>query len=251
MATQYDAVARDYAERIAPKYRPVAQLVAERAAVPTGGVVLELAIGTGLLASLLAPTLPPSTRYVGVDIASEMLTLARVSLSPEVALAVADVRALPIQDAHIDLVVSSLGPVQDSEPALEEVRRVLRPGGAMVLGAWGPSYGELDLLQGVRDRLDAGRYDVPTPSRLRERVEAAGLVDAAVDVVRLDVVHDSLDDYLAYRAAFGRVPWLNDITDDDFRAALRAEAEGYLDAHGRVCLDWSFSLITAWRPQSD
>lgn len=251
MSTQYDAVARDYAGRIAPKYRPVAQLVADRAALPESGVVVELAIGTGLLASLLARGLPPSTHYVGVDVAAEMLTIARAELPHRVALTVADVRALPLPDASADLVLSSLGPVQDSAEALSETCRMLRPGGRLVLATWGPSYGELELLQRVRDRLGAGRYDVATPAELQQRVEAAGLVDVTVELEAQTVEHDSMDDYLSYRAAFGRVPWSNSITDDDFRDALRAEAAAYVDARGRVCLGWSFSVITARRPESD
>lgn len=245
---QYDDVAREYALRIAPKYLPVAQLVVDRAQVPAGGgTIVELAIGTGLVASLMLPRVAPRTSYVGIDLAKEMLSLARRSLPPGVTFAAADVRALPLASGCADLVLSSLGPVQDSDDALGEAARVLRPDAPIALATWGPSYGELDLLQSVRTRLDAGSYDVATPERLRERAEAAGFVDVDVEVVRMDVVHDSLEDYLAYRAAFGRIPWLTDAIERDFPRVLRDEAARYMDDRRRVCLDWSFSLVTARR----
>ena len=246
MTTQYDAVAQEYAQRIAPKYRPVAQLAADRAVLPSTGLVVELAIGTGLLASLVLPATPADTRYLGVDVAVGMLAVARISL-PDAGLVAADVRALPLRDGAADLVLSSLGPVQDSPEALREAHRILGPGGSLLAVTWGPTYGELDLLQSVRTRLGAGDYDVATPDRLRDRVRDAGFVSVGVEVVRLDVVHDSLDEYVSYRAAFGRIPWLTAETEPLLPAALRGEAARYVDARGRVCMDWSFSVITAQR----
>jgi hypothetical protein len=44
---QHDAVATQYHEWVAPKYQPIADLVASRADPPDGAIVVEVAAGTG------------------------------------------------------------------------------------------------------------------------------------------------------------------------------------------------------------
>lgn len=75
-------------------------------------------------------------RAVGVDVASAAIDLARERV-PEAELHVAPVRALPLEDESFDLVVSNdvLQHVFDHEvvESLRELRRVLAPGGALLL----------------------------------------------------------------------------------------------------------------------
>ncbi len=143
------------------------------------GKVLEVGTGTGLA----LPGYPSSVRsVVAIDVDEEALARAR-RRRPGVTLLQADVQDLPFPDASFDAVVSSL--VFCSVPApgrgLEEVFRVLRPGG------------ELRLLEHVRAPHPALAFtqDVLTPlwckatGGCRLNRETHGMVRAVgFDVVR-------------------------------------------------------------------
>jgi ubiquinone/menaquinone biosynthesis C-methylase UbiE len=108
------------------------------------GDVLELGVGTGVNLSLYRP----GARVTGCDASREMLEWAsRRRTRATVALVCADVQRLPFADASFSTVAGSLVFCSVADPAqgLTETRRVLRPGGRLVLlehtrghglGAW-------------------------------------------------------------------------------------------------------------------
>ena len=96
------------------------------------GDVLELGIGTGVN----LPLYVPQAHVIGCDASKEMLTwAARRCTSAPVRLAQADTQHLPFPDANFDVVSASLLFCSVADPArgLTEARRVLRPGGRLVL----------------------------------------------------------------------------------------------------------------------
>jgi ubiquinone/menaquinone biosynthesis C-methylase UbiE len=99
---------------------------------PSGAQVLDVGCGTGVLTRQLARH-PQVATVVGVDPAPGLLATAR-NLAADfgnVTFTEADGRALPITPASIDVVVfdSTLSHVLESDRALGEALRVLRPGG--------------------------------------------------------------------------------------------------------------------------
>lgn len=98
------------------------------------GEVLEVAVGTGLN----LPHYDPQLKVTGVDLSPAMLDIARqraTHLGRHVDLQEGDAHHLPFDDASFDTVVCtfSLCNVPDPRQALQEMRRVLRPGGRLVL----------------------------------------------------------------------------------------------------------------------
>ena len=98
------------------------------------GETLEVAIGTGLN----LPHYPTDLPLTGIDLTPEMLEIARdraAALGRQVDLREADAQALPFEDASFDTVVStySLCNVPDEVKAIDEMKRVLRPGGRLIL----------------------------------------------------------------------------------------------------------------------
>ena len=96
--------------------------------------MLEVAVGTGLNVPLYEPELA----LTGVDLSPAMLALARqraAEAGRQVDLREGDAHRLPFDDASFDTVVCtfSLCNIPDLRGALTEMRRVLRPGGRLVL----------------------------------------------------------------------------------------------------------------------
>jgi phosphatidylethanolamine/phosphatidyl-N-methylethanolamine N-methyltransferase len=100
-----------------------------------GDTVLEVGIGTGLN----LPLYPPLTRLTGIDLSSEMLDKAveRVqSLAmPNVTLKVMDATSLDFADNEFDnaLATYTISAVPDPVAVLREMRRVVKPGGIIVI----------------------------------------------------------------------------------------------------------------------
>ncbi|HEV3473015.1 MAG TPA: methyltransferase domain-containing protein [Actinomycetota bacterium] len=98
------------------------------------GDVLEIAIGTGLNLEYYAN----EVRITGIDLTPEMLAIARErvrDLGREVDLREGDAHRLELADASFDSVVCtySLCNIPDPQRAISEMRRVLRPGGKLIL----------------------------------------------------------------------------------------------------------------------
>ena len=100
------------------------------------GRVLDVGTGTGRLLELLAPRIDTG---LGVDASRTMLALARVRLARHelghCGVRMADMYALPLPDASFDLVLLQMVLHYAEEPAavVDEARRVLAPGGRLVV----------------------------------------------------------------------------------------------------------------------
>jgi demethylmenaquinone methyltransferase/2-methoxy-6-polyprenyl-1,4-benzoquinol methylase len=122
--------------------------VAQAAVKPTD-VVLDVACGTGDLTEAMAAA--GAARVTGLDYTPAMLNVARERLlakkaAPKWASAAnrityvqGDAQALPFDDASVDVVSIAFGirNVGDPHRAIREFRRVLRPGGRLVILEFG------------------------------------------------------------------------------------------------------------------
>ncbi|MFG1422674.1 class I SAM-dependent methyltransferase [Roseixanthobacter liquoris] len=146
MAVQYDLEGqkRAYA-KWAPIYDTVyeklladAQRKAANAAASCGPDILEVGVGTGLT----LPYYPRGCRVTGIDLSSDMLrkavqkTTAR-GLKQVSLLAAMDACALGFPDARFDAVTVPfvITLVPDPEGALDEMRRVLKPNGEIIIAS--------------------------------------------------------------------------------------------------------------------
>jgi ubiquinone/menaquinone biosynthesis C-methylase UbiE len=105
--------------------------------------VLDVACGTGSVAFGAAPAVGPRGRVLGVDVSGQMVEAARQRAEelamPNVGFARMDGEKLDLPDACFDVALCALGLMYMPDPAqaVREMRRILRPGGRMVVAVWG------------------------------------------------------------------------------------------------------------------
>jgi len=101
--------------------------------------VLDLGCGAGTDLLVAAQMAGPTGRVIGIDMTRSMLGLARQSAGrmglQNVELHEGLIEALPVADASIDVVTSNgvIDLVPDKDAVLDEIDRVLRPGGRLQL----------------------------------------------------------------------------------------------------------------------
>jgi SAM-dependent methyltransferase len=122
--------ATDYDE-LRPTYAPEAiRWVAERARLEPGTLVVDLAAGTGQLSRRFVRL---GVRVVAVEPAANMRAVLGTNV-PDVTAVPGTAEAIPLGDGEADaVVVGNAFHHFDAQDAFAEVRRVLRPGGALAL----------------------------------------------------------------------------------------------------------------------
>lgn len=108
--------------------------------IPAGARVLDVACGTGNTAIPLARR---GCIVTGIDLSTKQLGHARENAAAQglaITFEEGDAEALPYGNATFDAVVSVFGAMFAPRPELvaSEFARVLRPGGRLAMGNWGP-----------------------------------------------------------------------------------------------------------------
>jgi SAM-dependent methyltransferase len=145
---------RVYDELLGPAvFRPFAVDLAARAGRLGSRSVLELAAGTGIATRELLAALPSAT-VTATDLNAAMVAWGREHL-PAATWQVADAQQLPFPDATFDLVACQFGVMffPDRPAAYAECRRVLAPGGRLLVNSW--------------DTLDTHGFETPLVAVLR------------------------------------------------------------------------------------
>jgi demethylmenaquinone methyltransferase/2-methoxy-6-polyprenyl-1,4-benzoquinol methylase len=111
-------------------------VVVESCGIRAGDAAIDVAAGTGKLASALADRVGPFGRVVAVDLSPMMVERGQANTRDLVQLefVLGDALALPFEDARFDAATVSfgLGTLPDLAAGLRELRRVVRPGGRVV-----------------------------------------------------------------------------------------------------------------------
>lgn len=212
VAAEWDGKVESWQEVAAsPAFQALAERVVELAQPAPGEHVVDLGAGTGLLALALAPRVAD---VVAVDASEPMLSRlaanARRAELGNVRVVAADMRSLPLDDESAELVVSNYAfhHLDDAgkELALAEARRVLVPGGRLVVCdmMFGLTLAARDralIVDKLRTfarrgpagfvriarnavRVASGRWEKPAPKNVWERMLAdRHFVDIRVDVL--------------------------------------------------------------------
>lgn len=103
----------------------------------TPGIALDAACGTGRYSELLNTL---GYKVTGMDLSPEMLAEARKNRSKKINFIEGDLTAIPLKDQSVDLAISALAftHLSNIEKALSELKRVVRPGGNIIISDINP-----------------------------------------------------------------------------------------------------------------
>ncbi len=131
MAYDFDKIARDYDRMNHLMTLGLDRCWRRKAVKDLDGYVLDVACGTG---DMVVELQKHGCNVIGVDLSEEMLAIAKVK-APTATYMIADAEHLPFEDATFDAVTCAFG-VRNFvhlEQGLNEMLRVLKPGGRMVI----------------------------------------------------------------------------------------------------------------------
>jgi SAM-dependent methyltransferase len=123
-----------WAQHFEPWFSPMYQIVLRQLKLSDKHRLLDAGCGSGLFTHLATRT---GAEVVGVDAAQGLLELARLR-NPQISFLQEDLETLPFKENNFDVVTgfNSFQYAGSFENALREAKRVLKPGGRLVLGIW-------------------------------------------------------------------------------------------------------------------
>lgn len=177
LASSYDAVADEYVRRIYDelRHKPLDRELLDRfaAQVSDGGWCGDLGCGPGHVTRYLHEQ---GAQVCGIDLSDAMVRRAR-ELNPGLDFQQGDLTALDLPDAHFAGVIAFYSLIHIAPPqmvnALRELRRVLRPGGPLLVAFHiGDETLHLDEWWGRAVSVD---FHFFRPEQMRAWLETAGL----------------------------------------------------------------------------
>jgi SAM-dependent methyltransferase len=226
---------------------------------PRGGDWLDVGCGTGALSEAVLDE-GGADSVTGIDPSAAFVGFARERLDGRAAsFDVGDAQELPYAPAYFDVVVSGLvlNFVPDSDLALREQHRVLKPGG--VVGAYVWDYPRMTMMARFWDAatsVDSG--DVPdealrfsgwTDRGLAERFNAAGFGDIGTTYIEIPTVFEDFDDlWSPFLGGQGAAPSYLATLDDERRDAIRDIMRAGVPGDGPIELNARAWAVKATRP---
>ncbi len=238
---------------------PVSTWLVDALGPQPGDTLLELAAGPGDTGFLAAELIAPGGTLISSDFVPEMLDVAQQRAA---ALGLYNVRfkqidaetAIDVEAASLDGVLCRWGYMLMADPgtALQETRRVLKPGARVALAAWtGPDDNLWSALparelirRGLEQRPDPdapGQFAWAPDGAIAERLEQAGFVDYEIATVDFALRYESVQDWwettrdMSMRFADAAAA-MDEQTTDEVQAALQEAAAPFAAADGALAI---------------
>ena len=169
--------------------KPVSGELLRAAALEPGTRVIDVACGTGVVTRAAAEQVGPTGTVTGIDIAPDMLAVARGTPAggAPITWLEADAASLPLPDEHYDVGLCQMGLMfmDDRVSALAELRRVLAPGGRIAVNTPGRIQPLFEAMEAaIVENIDPGLgafvgavFSMHDPSTLADLLRDAGFAE--------------------------------------------------------------------------
>jgi ubiquinone/menaquinone biosynthesis C-methylase UbiE len=235
----WDKAIDDYEPYWRQQLEPAQTRMLEMADIRSGEWVLDVACGTGLVSCRAASQVGMNGVVVGTDIAENMVKRAHQSARQQGFLQAIftrmDAEALQLYTSTFNVALCALGLMYVPSPlqALQEMYRVLKPGGRVAVAVWGQraccGWAEIFPIVEARVRSDVCPlfFQLGAPEALVETLRNAGFHNVVDDRLSTILHYDTAES--ACSAAFAGGPVA--LAYSRFDASLRADAHAaYLDS---------------------
>ena len=184
---EYDRLAPRYDRRWSFYVNATVQETIDRLDLQSHERILDLGCGTGTLIERLL-NLAPEIEIVGLDPSAQMLNVARQKLPKSVELQVGSADSIPFPDESFDRVISTSAFHYFRNPArsIQEMKRVLKPNGRLVITDWCDDYLTcrfLDVFLRLFDRAHFRTYGV---SECQQMLQDEGFADVSIEKYKID-----------------------------------------------------------------
>ena len=245
------------------------RLVAD-ARLRAGMQVLDLGSGTGYPALLGAQTVGQSGRVTGLDLAEQMLTVARRKATTlglaNVMFRTGDATALPFEADSFDAVTSRfcLMFLPEIPKAVAEIARVLRPGGWVAAAVWSAPDKNPYLMTPITvikqfldlpppDPTAPGIFRLAKPGDLAGLLQQAGFTNLSEEEFAADVRFASGEEYYASLTDIAApiqnlLAKLSDQQKTDVRGRIIASVDQYRQSDG-IALPIAVRMVAARKPR--
>ena len=209
-----------------------------------GQTILELGAGPGDTGFEVAPCIAPEGRLISTDVSPGMVEVARRRASElgvdNAEFEVLDATRTGYADDSVDGIVCrwAYNLIPAVEIALAESRRVLRPGGKVVLtvmggpaeNPWASGVARaligLGLIPPIDPKMPGGLFSLADPEDLRGKLHTAGFETVRIKAIPFHLTFSDFDDYWRFILEFaGAVAVLLNSLTDEQRAAVRDSTE--------------------------
>jgi ubiquinone/menaquinone biosynthesis C-methylase UbiE len=239
----WDKAVNDYEAGWRAQLEPAQSLMLQMAALRSGERVLDVACGTGLVSFRILDEVDETGAVLGTDISGEMIETARRLAAERGARNATferlDAEALDLEEEPFDAAVCALGLmyVPDPSKALENMLRLLRPGGRAVAAVWGArarcGWAEIFPITDARVASEVCPlfFQLGTGDSLAHCFVRSGFTDVRSERLVVDLDYSSGED--ALRAAFrgGPVALAYSRFDDATKQAVHAEYLHSIDSY--------------------
>jgi ubiquinone/menaquinone biosynthesis C-methylase UbiE len=232
------------------------------AGLQPGDNVLDVACGTGVLARAAADEVGYQGSVTGLDINPGMLAVAR-QRAPHIAWQEGSAEALPFDDAQFNAVLSQFALMffSDRARALQEMIRVLRPGGHLVIAVWDeveniPGYLAMTtLLQRLfgseaADALHAP-FNLGNKKELAQLFAQAGLAGATITTIAGQAQFPSISSWV-YTDIKGwtLADMISDEQFEELSAAAEVDLRQFINNAGQVSFPAPAHLVSVLKPNT-
>ncbi len=184
---EYSEAAKEYDRKWSFYIEATVRETLSRLPMRADSQLLDVGCGTGEFLSRLAMQYPGAA-LAGIDPVPAMLEIAQGKLPGQVQLREGYANALPWPDGSFDIVASCnmFHYITHPIPALQEMERVLRPGGTLVITDWCDDYLACKLCNIYLRMTKRSYYKTYREREFRALLQAAGHAEASIDRYKIN-----------------------------------------------------------------